>query len=124
MDMNRQEPNAHPDTAPDQALSSEPPPHPAASSLSHAGGPEHSGSRDETFTAATDRFLAAAPWLTDEHAPAVIALRMLALELDTGKFQAATVSQYGLTYRSLLKAKPADTGPVDGLEAFLAGADE
>ncbi len=59
--------------------------------------------------AACQRFLDSASYLGDEDAPAVAALLALAEQIDAEPFQAATFSQYGLTYRSLLKRKP--TGP-------------
>lgn len=74
-----------------------------------------------TYSESVDRFLATASWLTDEDLPAVTALKMIALELDTGAFQAAIVSQFGLHYRALLKRKPAVVPTQDPLEALLDG---
>lgn len=74
----------------------------------------------ETFTQATETFLAAADdWLTDEDSPAVASLRIMAAELDSN-FVTATVAQYNLTYRHLLKKAAGDMQEVDPLEALLS----
>ena len=72
-------------------------------------------------TAAVNRFLKAATWLTDEDEPAVTLLKMLARQLDDEPFQAATASQYGLTYRALLKRAPSDESGSDPLGELLDG---
>lgn len=72
----------------------------------------------QTFTAATEQFLAAADWLGPEHAPAVVTLRLVAAQLDQA-LTAALVAQYNLAYRSLLKARPVDPGADDPLEKAL-----
>lgn len=69
-----------------------------------------------THTEAVDAFLASADWLTVEDLPAVTALKTIAMELDTGPFQAAIMSQYGLHYRALLKRRPPDAPQGDELE--------
>lgn len=74
----------------------------------------------QTFTAATAQFLAAADWLTPEHAPAVITLRLLAAQLDE-TLTAPLVAQYGLAYRSLLKQQPTAESD-DPLEQALKAA--
>jgi hypothetical protein len=74
-----------------------------------------------TFTAATEQFLAASDWIGPEHAPAVAAMRLLAAQLDL-ELTAALAAQYGLTYRALLKAQPADPDANDPLEQALRDA--
>jgi hypothetical protein len=65
----------------------------------------------------------AADWLTDEDAPAVIALEVMAAELDGGNLSPALLGQYGLAYRSLLKRKPVgDASADDPLERALRQA--
>lgn len=71
-----------------------------------------------TFTEATEQFVAASTWLGPEHAPAVATLRLLASQLDRD-LTAALVAQYGLVYRSLLKAQPIDPDADDPLEQEL-----
>ncbi len=55
---------------------------------------------------ALEKFEASAQaWLTDDDAPALAVLRLLAKELDAEP-TAALAGQYGLTYRNLLRRKP------------------
>lgn len=72
----------------------------------------------DTFTAATERFLEVADWLGDEDEPAVTSLKIMAAVMDK-RFSAATMAQYGLVYRSLMKKRPDGTHEVDPLEALL-----
>jgi len=61
-----------------------------------------------TFTQAVEAFKKSAEaWLTDADLPAVIALEKAAEQLDK-EINPALLSQFGLTYRSLLKRQPAD----------------
>lgn len=48
----------------------------------------------------------AADWLTAADGPQLMALRSIAKELDTGKFQAALISQFTLVHRALLARRP------------------
>lgn len=57
------------------------------------------------FTASVEEFLANADWLNAQHAPAVAALKALAIELDR-EVTAALVAQFGVLHRSLLKERP------------------
>lgn len=57
-------------------------------------------------------------WLTDADAPAVMALKQMAAQLDK-RFSAATMAQYGLFLRALAKKAPDSEGDVDPLEALL-----
>ena len=57
-------------------------------------------------------------WLTDADAPAVMALRQMAVQLDK-RFSAATMAQYGLFLRALAKKAPEGEGDFDPLEALL-----
>lgn len=59
-----------------------------------------------TFKTAVSAFEQASDWLGPEHAPAVVALRMMAKELDSGKMVPALMSQFMLTFRSLSKEAP------------------
>lgn len=76
-----------------------------------------------SFTAATEAFVNASPWLTDADQPALTTLYTLAGALDGGDLTPALVAQYGLAYRSLLKRAPmADDGVRDPLEEALRAA--
>ncbi|AVR56151.1 hypothetical protein PBI_NABY_1 [Microbacterium phage Naby] len=56
----------------------------------------------------------AAAWLSAGDAPQLMALRSIARELDTGKFQAALISQFTLIHRALLNRRPGEPQqPVD-----------
>lgn len=74
-----------------------------------------------SFTAATDEFIAASDWITPQHAPAIVALQLIAAQLDQ-ELTAALVAQYGVTFRALLKEKPTATADDDPLEAALQAA--
>lgn len=74
-----------------------------------------------TFTEAVEAFVEAADWLTDEDAPAVMAMKGAAAELDANGVQASLIAAYGVHYRSLLKKRPADIGDVDELDQLLDG---
>lgn len=57
---------------------------------------------DSSWIAAVELFQAeAAAWLTAADAPQLMALRSIAKELDSGKFQAALISQFTLIHRTL-----------------------
>lgn len=75
----------------------------------------------ETFTEAVDKFISSASWLTDEDAPMVAGLRIAGQMMDK-KFSAATLAQFGLCYRTLMKKRPEAAGEEDELEALLNGA--
>lgn len=73
----------------------------------------------DTFVEATETFIEASKgWLTDEDAPAVASLRIMAKQLDK-RFAAATAAQYNLAYRHLRKQAPDGAAAVDPLEALL-----
>lgn len=78
-----------------------------------------------THVGAVRAFLKSADaWLTDEDLPALTTLLALAKMMDTGQATPALISQYGLTYRSLLKRKPpaAPEAPSDPLSKAMADA--
>lgn len=77
------------------------------------------------FTNSLDSFLAASPWLADEHEPEVAALRFLAdrLDNDVPANPAPLISQWGLLLRSLRKQAPGSTDTEDPLEAALRAAE-
>lgn len=77
--------------------------------------------RPRTFKTATEAFLKSADWLGDDDLPAIITLQKIAAQLDEGGLQAALVAQYGVTYRSLLKQRPAGEGDDDDPAAELIG---
>jgi hypothetical protein len=79
---------------------------------------ENTGHQTATFTEAVSRFLDNATWLDDSHAPSVMALRGLALELDREP-TAALYAQFGLYHRSLLKEKPVEPSAVNPFEELL-----
>ena len=70
------------------------------------------------FTESVQRFIADAYWLTDSHAPSVVALQALAVELDRD-VQAALVAQFGVLHRSLLKEKPSAQPILDPIAELL-----
>ena len=72
----------------------------------------------DTFTEAVDTFLAAADYLTEEDAPMIASLKIMARQLDK-RFSAATMAQFGLSYRFLAKKAPKEDGVKDPLEALL-----
>lgn len=73
---------------------------------------------ENRFMNETLKFIASSSWLTDEDGPAVVALLAMAHELDE-KINPPLVAQYGLTYRNLLKRKPAATDELDELAQLL-----
>lgn len=74
-----------------------------------------------TFTQAVADFEDASPWLDAQHAPAVVALRAMAAELDAGMLAPALLGQFGLAYRALQKEQPREPAK-DALEAALEAA--
>lgn len=73
-----------------------------------------------SLTSDTNKFIRAnKDWLSDDHAPAVSALKILAADIDGMKTAGERVmpsmlAQYGLTYRNLLGSKLAgQTGSED-----------
>lgn len=76
-----------------------------------------------TFKDSVDKFKSSAPWLGDEDAPALAALDTLAETIDGGRVEAALISQFGLTYRSLVKRAPAKAGDRDELGGLLDDLD-
>lgn len=74
-----------------------------------------------TFQSAVEEFEAASPWLGPEHAPAVVALRAMATQLDRGEMAPALLGQFGLAFRALRKERPVESS-VDPLAAALEEA--
>lgn len=70
------------------------------------------------FTESVRRFIADAYWLSDSHAPSVVALEALAVELDR-EVQAALVAQFGVLHRSLLKEKPKAEPALDAIAELM-----
>lgn len=77
------------------------------------------------FTNSLDSFIAVSPWLTDEHEPAITALRFLADRLDHDVIPnpAPLIAQWGLIFRDLKKDRPADPASEDPLERALRAAE-
>ena len=73
---------------------------------------------ENRFMTETLKFISSSPWLADEDGPAVVALLAMAAELDE-KLNPPLVAQYGLTYRNLLKRKPAEGDGLDELGRLL-----
>jgi len=74
-----------------------------------------------TFTEAVDAFLdASKEWLTDLDAPAVVALRQIAITLDEEGVTAALANTFGVTYRHLRDSRGA-LEEVSEAEDFLNG---
>jgi hypothetical protein len=71
-----------------------------------------------THVEAVSKFLAAADWLDDSHLPSIVALRVMAQALDREPTP-ALYAQFGLYYRSLLKAKPSENVAVNPFEELL-----
>jgi hypothetical protein len=57
------------------------------------------------FVEAVQQFIDNETWLTAAHAPSVVALRAVAIELDR-EVTAALIAQFGVLHRSLLKERP------------------
>lgn len=75
-----------------------------------------------TFASTVAEFIDGAAWLGPDDAPALVTLEALADELDR-EVTAALAAQFGLTYRNLLKRKPAeDNAALDPLAAALEAA--
>ncbi|MGC5584144.1 hypothetical protein [Ornithinimicrobium sp. W1665] len=74
-----------------------------------------------TFSAAVQEFEDASPWLGPQHAPAVVSLRAMAVQLDAGDMAPALLGQFGLAFRSLSKERPVESG-VDPLTVALQEA--
>jgi hypothetical protein len=73
-----------------------------------------------TFAASLDAFVAASPWLTDEHEPDLTTLRYIADKLDADPDRPAPLlGQFGLTLRGLRKSAPPTADEDDELEAAL-----
>jgi hypothetical protein len=74
----------------------------------------------QTFVESVEDFLEVArDWLSEEDHPARAALRHMAVELDN-KMSPALLSQFGLSYRSLLARKPSeDGGELDALDNII-----
>ena len=71
-----------------------------------------------TFSESIDLFLSNADWLDDDDLPAIVALKAMAAELDQA-INPPLVAQFGLTYRNLLKRKPAMSEELDELAKLL-----
>lgn len=78
-------------------------------------------SKPMPFTTAVKDFEDASPWLGPQHAPAVVALRAMATQLDGGDMAPALLGQFGLAYRALQKERPTESAK-DPLEAALEEA--
>lgn len=67
--------------------------------------------RTQTLKQALNKFVKASPWLTDEDAPALTMLRLIAEQIDAGKGNASLFGQYGQAYRALVARAP--KGPAE-----------
>lgn len=75
----------------------------------------------QTFEDAVNAFLVSADdWLSADDAPMVASLVIMARQLDK-RFSAATMAQFGLSFRYLAKKAPQDNEVVDPLERLLNG---
>lgn len=74
----------------------------------------------ESWIDSVETFVAEADWLTGADKPQLTALRAIARELDSGKFQAALISQFTLIHRGLLARRPGDkpSGPGGGAAPY------
>lgn len=71
------------------------------------------------FQSAVKRFEKANPWLGDAHGIALVTLRKVAAQLDSGDLTPALLQQLGLTYRDLMKRAPESEGDVDPVEDII-----
>jgi len=74
-----------------------------------------------TFKGSVSEFIKANPWLGPAHAPAVVTLRKLAVELDK-EVTAALTAQFGVTFRALQKQAPAEEPTLDPITQALKDA--
>ena len=70
------------------------------------------------FEIAVQQFIANETWLTAAHAPSVVALQAVAIELDR-EVTAALIAQFGVLHRSLLKERPSVQTDIDPLAELL-----
>ena len=75
-------------------------------------------SRALNFEIAVQQFIANETWLTAAHAPSVVALQAVAIELDR-EVTAALIAQFGMLHRSLLKERPSVQTDIDPLAELL-----
>lgn len=68
--------------------------------------PAHETPKISTWGDSVASFEAEATWLTAADAPALMAMRALAVELDAGNFQAALVSQFTMCHQRLMARRP------------------
>jgi hypothetical protein len=71
-----------------------------------------------TFVEAVQQFVANETWLNAAHAPSVVALQAVAIELDR-EVTPALIAQFGMLHRSLLKERPGAENESDPLEELL-----
>ena len=70
------------------------------------------------FVEAVQQFVANETWLSAAHAPSVVALQAVAVELDR-EVTAALIAQFGMLHRSLLKERPGVQTDIDPLAELL-----
>jgi hypothetical protein len=70
------------------------------------------------FVEAVQQFVENETWLNAAHAPSVVALRAVAVELDR-EVTAALIAQFGMLHRSLLKERPGVQVASDPLAELL-----
>ncbi len=70
------------------------------------------------FVEAVQQFVANETWLSAAHAPSVVALQAVAIELDR-EVTAALIAQFGMLHRSLLKERPSVQTDIDPLAELL-----
>ena len=70
------------------------------------------------FTEAVKQFVENEKWLDASHAPSVVALQAVAIELDR-EVTAALIAQFGLLHRSILKERPSVKADLDPLAELL-----
>lgn len=78
--------------------------------------------RQNGLVSATERFITACSWLTDEDLPAVATLQLIAAQVDAEGVVPALMGPYGVAYRALLARAPSGPGEVDPLDAELEEA--
>jgi hypothetical protein len=70
------------------------------------------------FVEAVQQFVENETWLNAAHAPSVVALQAVAVELDR-EVTAALIAQFGMLHRSLLKERPGVQVASDPLAELL-----
>lgn len=75
-----------------------------------------------SLSEATRKFIEASTWLTEVDQPGVVAMQLVAAQVDKDGPMPALMGQYGVAYRALVAKAPKAAGEVDPLAAALEAA--